>query len=155
MRVLRAVAEEIGKGLLAGFAGTLAMTASSTIEMKLRRRPPSSAPADAAGKVLGIEPRDEQGKRRFGNVVHFGYGTAWGLARAALGAGLCATGLRRSVAPAIGHFLAVWGTELLALPRLGVVPPVRSWGGKEIAIDAFHHLVYAGATDLAYRAIDR
>jgi hypothetical protein len=42
------VAAAVGKGLFAGAAGTAAMTLSSTIEMRLRRRPASSAPADAA-----------------------------------------------------------------------------------------------------------
>jgi hypothetical protein len=32
------------------------MTVSSTVEMKLRGRKPSDAPARAAAKVLGVEP---------------------------------------------------------------------------------------------------
>ena len=67
MKVLRVIATEVGRGLIAGFVGAVAMTIASTLEMKLRKRPPSSAPADAAGKVLGIQPRDEKGKRRFSN----------------------------------------------------------------------------------------
>jgi hypothetical protein len=43
-------ASAVGKGLFAGAAGTVAMTASSTLEAKLRERGSSSAPADAAGK---------------------------------------------------------------------------------------------------------
>jgi hypothetical protein len=38
------------------------MTLSSTIEMKLRGRPASSTPAQAAAKVLGVEPVDEEAK---------------------------------------------------------------------------------------------
>src|SRR6476646_1031960 len=83
MKLLRAIATEVGSGLLAGLAGAAAMTIASTIEMKLRRRPPSTAPADAAGKVLHVQPRDDQGKQRFGTLVHYAYGTAWGLGRAA------------------------------------------------------------------------
>src|SRR4051812_11037141 len=44
----------IAKGLLAGFCGTAAMTLSSALEENLRGREPSTAPADAAAKVLGI-----------------------------------------------------------------------------------------------------
>ena len=33
-----------------------------------------------------------------------------------------------------------------AAPTGRVAPPVKAWGGKEIAIDAFHHAVYAAAT---------
>ena len=98
MKVLRMAAAEIGRGLVAGFVGTVAMTIASTIEMKLRGRPPSGAPAAAAGKVLGVQPRDEAGKRRFSNAVHFAYGTSWGLGRAAVGGLLCAFGVRRALA---------------------------------------------------------
>jgi hypothetical protein len=154
MKRARGIAYEIGRGLLAGLAGTVAMTISSTIEMKLRRRPPSDAPARAAGKVLGVRPRDEAGRRRFGNAVHFGYGTSWGLARAAIGSSLNAANARPPgvVAPAL-HFALVWGAAAVMLPSLGVAPPVRKWGAKEIAIDVFHHAVYVAATDAAYRAL--
>jgi hypothetical protein len=155
MKVLRMVAAEIGRGLAAGFVGTVAMTIASTIEMKLRGRPPSSAPATAAGKVLGVQPRDEAGKRRFSNAIHFAYGTSWGLGRALVGGLLCGFGVRRALAAPAAHFLAVWGTELAMLPALRVTPPAWRWGAKEIAIYAFHHGVYVIATDAAYRALGR
>ena len=41
------------------------------------------------------------------------------------------------------------------LPALAVAPPFWRWGAKEVAIDAFHHLVYAGTTGVAYAALDR
>jgi hypothetical protein len=31
---------------------------------------------------------------------------------------------------------------LVTLPMFDVAPPVAMWGGKEIAIDVWHHLVY-------------
>jgi hypothetical protein len=155
MRLLRTIALELGKGLMAGLAGTIAMTLSSTLEQKLRRRPPSSTPADAMGKVLGMQPRDEAGKRRFATAAHFGYGTMWGLGRAVIGRVLGAARLTDARVPALAHFAAVWGTELLTLPRLEVVPPLRRWGAKALALDAFHHGVYVSFTDLAYRALDR
>jgi hypothetical protein len=46
------VAAAIGKGLVAGAAGTAAMTVSSALEMKARGRKPSSAPAEAATEAL-------------------------------------------------------------------------------------------------------
>lgn len=75
---LGAVAAAVGKGLVAGMAGTAAMTVSSTLEARLRGREPSTTPARAASKVLRVAPVDEQGERRFNNVVHWGYGTGWG-----------------------------------------------------------------------------
>ena len=56
------VASAFGKGIFAGVAGTAAMTLSSTIEMKVRGRPASSTPAQAAAKVLGVEPVGEEAK---------------------------------------------------------------------------------------------
>jgi len=49
------LASSVGKDLFAGAIGTAAMTVSSTLEMKTRGRAASMAPADAAGKVLGID----------------------------------------------------------------------------------------------------
>ena len=144
------VAAGVGKGLFAGVAGTAAMTFSSTLEMKIRGRQASSAPAQAVGKVLGVEPTGEAEGARFSNVVHWGYGTSWGAVRGFIDA----AGLEGPSATA-AHFLTVWCTEQIMLPSLGVAPPFWRWGAKEVAIDAFHHLVYAGATGVAYAALDR
>jgi len=144
------LASGVGKGLFAGAVGTAAMTVSSTLEMKARGRAASTAPADAAGKILGVEPKDEAGKARFSNLVHWGYGTGWGAVRGVIGA----AGLRGAAANA-AHFGAVWGSEQVMLPALGVAPPFWTWGAKEVGIDAFHHLVYAGATGAAYALLDR
>ncbi|MEO7197595.1 MAG: hypothetical protein ABIZ50_03905 [Solirubrobacterales bacterium] len=142
------VASAVGRGLLAGAAGTAAMTASSTLEMKLRHREASSAPADAAGKVLGIQPRNPAGKARFSNVVHWSYGTGWGAVRGLIGAaGL--SGPRATGA----HFATIWPGALVMLPSLGVAPPPWKWGATELGIDAMHHLVYVTATSVAYAAI--
>ena len=144
------VAASVGKGLFAGVAGTAAMTVSSTLEMKIRGRQASNAPAQAAGKVLGVEPTGEAEQARFSNLVHWGYGTSWGAVRGLIGA----AGLEGKEATA-AFFGAVWGTEQVMLPALGVAPPFWRWGAKEVAIDAFHHLVYAGATSVAYVTLDR
>jgi hypothetical protein len=144
------VAASVGKGLFAGVVGTAAMTISSTLEMKLRGRPGSSAPAQAAGKVLGVEPTGEAEEARFSNLVHWGYGTSWGAVRGLIGA----AGLEGPGAAAV-HLGAVWGTEQVMLPALGVAPPFWQWGAKEVAIDALHHLVYTSATGVAYSFLDR
>jgi hypothetical protein len=43
----------------------------------------------------------------------------------------------------------------VTLPALEVAPPIVFWPKKEIAIDLWHHAVYAGATGLAYALIER
>jgi len=141
-------AAAVGKGLVAGAAGTVAMTVSSTLEAKLRKRGSSSAPADAAGKVLGVQSRDEAGEARFGTVVHWAYGTSWDAVRGLLHA----IGMDGGRATAT-HFAAVWGSELAMLPALGVAPPPWESEPKEVAIDAVHHAVYAIATGLAFAAL--
>ena len=144
------VAGSLGKGLVAGAVGTAAMTVSSTLEMKLRKREGSTAPADAAAKLLGIKPEGEDEKARFSTMVHWGYGTGWGSVRGLLSG----VGLRGKPAW-LAHLGVVWGSELVMLPALEVAPPIKEWGAKELAIDAFHHAVYAAATGLAYVVLDR
>src|SRR5437762_3304968 len=116
MKLRNMVALEIGRGLLSELAGKAAMNLARTIEMKVRHRAASAAPANAARRVLGIQPRDQAAEARLANLVHWSYGTLWGLARAALAP-------TRRAAPAL-HFAAVWGASLVALPALDVAPPI-------------------------------
>ena len=151
MKTAEEVASSIGKGLVAGFAGTAAMTISSTLEARLRGRQPSSAPARATAKVLGIASfEDGLAQARFNDLSHWGYGTSWGIARGLL----AAVGLSPTVATA-AHGAAVWGSAQAMLPALEIAPPFVFWGKKEVAIDLFHHAVYATATGLAYSLVDR
>lgn len=144
------MAAAVGKGLFAGVAGTGAMTISSTVEMKLRGREASSAPVDAATKVLGVQPTGEDEKARLASIVHWGYGTAWGGVR-----GLVEVIGLRGLPAASAHLGMLWGTELIMLPKLEVVPPVKEWGARELAIDALHHGVYAAATSLTFAFLTR
>jgi hypothetical protein len=142
------VALRLGKGLIAGLAGTAAISLSQAIEMKLSHRPPSTTPADAAGKVLGVQPRSERDKGRFATLVHWAYGTAWGLVRAALDGGR----RERMWAPLV-HLAVVQGAAMVMLPSLDVAPPVRQWGAGVIGKEIVHHTVYAAAADATYRAL--
>ncbi len=143
------IASAIGKGLFAGAVGTAAMTISSTIEQRIRGREPSTTPVKAVEEALPIEVEEEK-EEKVSNLVHWAYGTAWGAPRGIL----AALGLPPRVATGL-HFAAVWGAALFTLPRLKATPPVREWGGKEIAIDAWHHAVYAVAAGAAFSWIDR
>jgi hypothetical protein len=146
---IETLANSIGKGLVAGFVGTAAMTVSSTVEAKLRKRAPSSAPARATAEMLGIkEFEDEIAKARFNDLSHWGYGTSWGILRGLL----AATGMTPKVATA-AHGAAIYGAAQVTLPALEIAPPLVFWPKEEIAIDAFHHLVYATATGVAYELL--
>ena len=143
------IAGAIGKGLMAGFAGTAAMTVSSTVEAKLRGRAASSAPARATAKMLGIkEFEDDRSSARFNDLSHWGYGTGWGVVRGLL----AATGMSPKAATA-AHGAAIYGAAQVTLPALEIAPPAVFWPKEEIAIDAFHHAVYAAATGAAYELI--
>jgi hypothetical protein len=149
MKTVEKVASSVGKGLFAGFAGTAAMTVSSTLEARLRGRAPSTAPARATAKMLGIKSfEDGVAQARFNDLSHWGYGTGWGVVRGLLDA----AGLPPRQATA-AHGAAVWGGAQVALPALDIAPPSVFWPKQEIAIDAFHHLVYAVATGIAYSLI--
>jgi hypothetical protein len=149
MRIAEKLANNIGKGLVAGLAGTAAMTVSSTLEARLRHREPSSAPARATAKVLGIASfENEIAQARFNDLSHWGYGTGWGVVRGLLDA----VGLPPRAAT-LAHGAAVWGSAQVALPALDIAPPAIFWAPREIAIDAFHHTVYAVATGIAYELL--
>ena len=149
MTRLDTLATAIGRGLVAGFAGTAAMTVSSTLEARLRGRAFSTAPARATAKVLGIREFDSDlAQARWNDLSHWGYGTGWGVLRGLLGA----TRMSQRQAT-LAHGAAIYGAAQVTLPALEIAPPSIFWGPKEIAIDALHHAVYAVATGAAYEAI--
>jgi len=144
------IAGSVGRGLAAGLVGTGVMTLVQMLEMKLKDREGSSAPADAVERVLDIEPRTDEAEDRLTQLSHFAYGTAWGGVRGLLGG----MGVPGAVATPL-HLGMVWGAAATMLPRLGIAPPVKEWGAEGIANDAMHHAVYAMATGVAYGWLER
>lgn len=140
----------LGIGLVAGFVGTAAITASQLIEMRLRGRKPSKSPVKAVSKVFEIHPDDERAEDRLNTLAHWGYGTSWGAVRGIM----TAFGFRGPWADVV-HWGAVQGTALVMLPGLKVAPPVREWGVTEIVIEGVHHAVYATAVGLTSDALCR
>lgn len=138
----------IGIGVMAGIVGTAAITISQMIEMKIDKREPSSAPADAVSKVLDMQPTDEEKKAKVSEQIHWAYGTSWGIVRGLISL----TGLKGWKAT-LAHFAAVWGTENVMLPSLDLAPPATEESAKTISIDGLHHAVYAVAAGLAFDAI--
>lgn len=167
-------ANVLGKGLVAGFAGTVAITLSQMIEMQLTNRGSSNAPMKVAKNVLGVEPkgqaaleaekRDPESERneeelkqsiaenaeQFSQFLHFLYGTGWGIARSLLGM----AGLKGAPASVV-HFGAIWGAAQVMLPAADASKPITKWSPKQIAVDVGHHAVYACAAGAVYDAMDR
>jgi hypothetical protein len=139
----------IGKGLLAGLAATAAITLSQLIEMKITKREPSEAPVKVVSETVGAKPAHKEDKEKLSQEIHWAYGTAWGISRGIIGL----TGLK-GLPAALVHFGAIWGSSLIILPQFKAAPPITEEEPKAIAIDAFHHAVYAVTATLVYDAID-
>ncbi|HXD77126.1 MAG TPA: hypothetical protein VN616_04925 [Puia sp.] len=138
----------VGVGLLAGLAGTVAITVSQTIEMKLSKRGPSTVPADAAGKALDIRPTSQEAKSRLSHQVHWAYGTGAGVTR-----GLMSLAGLKGWPATLAHFSAIWTGSMLILPALDLAPPVQERKPGPLLIDGLHHAVYAAAAGIVFDAI--
>jgi hypothetical protein len=126
------------------------MTIAQVIEMKTKNRPASTAPAQAVEKILDIDVADEHAAQRLSQLTHFAYGSAWGLARGAMGA----LGMRAASANSV-HLLLVWGAALAMLPSLGLAPPVTKWSRAQVVEDFGFHALYAIATGVTFEWLER
>jgi hypothetical protein len=133
----------IGRGLAAGFAGTVALTLSQRIEMRISGRPPSDLPAQVAEGLFRISA---SGRRRelVATAAHWINNTSSGLSRAALGV----AGLRGAPAAA-GTFVLYLGGEALLFRSLGFEPAALRH------VDVLHGAVYAASTSSAYELLER
>lgn len=139
---------DVPAALLAGLAGTAAITLSQMLEQKLSGREESRTPAKGAERATGVEPESDAAEARLSNVTHWAYGTG-------LGASLVA--LRRVDEPARSalFFAGVWGLALALESFANPEEPVTEWGAQALATDLGHHIVYAGAATLAFALLQR
>jgi hypothetical protein len=137
-------AHHLGRGIVAAAAGTAAMTISSTLEMKLRGRPPSDAPGKAVTKLLHVDVRDDLATGRLPTIAHVMTGLSLGAVRGVLGfAGVGE--------PAF--FTVSMVPDTVGLAALGIAPPPWQWPKVEVAVSVLHHAVFAAATDTVYRRL--
>ncbi len=135
----------LGAGILSGLAGTAAITAAQSIEMKLTGRSPSDTPVRAAEKALAIAPAVQERKGQVNNLIHWCYGVVWGLFRTLL----AITGVR-GLRAVLAHFIALWAAGMALLPALKVSTPPWKWGAKSLLIDGLLHGVYAAGAGAAF-----
>lgn len=142
------LAVSLGKGALAGVAGTGVMTAfQKFVEMPITGRDDSYAPADFAQKVLGVKARGRKKRKRLNLIAHYGIGSGWGIAHAlATRRGLSG---QRAVGAAFG---AVYSGDVLLNTALGLYKPWE-WSMKDTAIDVIDKLVQAEAAGAIYSAL--
>ena len=139
------------RGMLAGLAGTVGMTAfQKLVEMPLTGRADSFAPADFAQKLLPLHPSTPAARRRLNLVTHFALGAGlWGTAYGAAAiAGLRGQQAVNSV------FGVVYTGDLLLNTALGLYRP-RQWTARDWAIDLADKYVQAQATGAVFdRTLD-
>lgn len=139
-----------GRGVLAGLAGTVVMTAfQKLVEMPLTGRGDSYAPADFAERVLPIHPETDGGRWRLNYATHLALGTMWGSAYGlAARAGLHG---KRAVAVVFG---TVYTGDVVLNTALGLYQPSK-WTRRDWAIDIGEKLLQAAATGVVFdRALD-
>jgi hypothetical protein len=154
----------IARGLLAGVAGTGAMTAYQKALSRASNDEsddtPSEdpwqdapAPAQVAKRVLEgvfhVEVTPAQ-IPLLANVMHWAYGTAWGSAYGVLQGTLRTRALL--LGPAFGA--GVWAASYAALVPMGIYRPPWRYAPNELAMDLSYHLVYGTGAALAYEALD-
>ncbi len=137
--------ETIGRGVVAGLAGTVVMTGfQQLVEMPLTGRGASYAPADFAEKVTPLRTRSPRGRRRLNWVVHFALGTMWGAAY-----GLAAVRGLRGQRAVHAVFGAVYVGDVAANTALGLYRPLQ-WSARDVLIDVLDKYVQAQATGTVF-----
>jgi uncharacterized membrane protein len=150
--MLRSLLGDLGTGVLAGIAGTAAMTIAQGAEFVLTDTEPSSLPADVVDKLkrkAGQGRLKRKHRRAANQAMHWLYGTSWGIPY-----GLVAG--HTKIAPEVSgpiFGLLVWGAALAHEPALGLsdVPWKRSL--ESLGSEAFFHLVYGIGAGAAVRAV--
>lgn len=136
----------IAIALAAGAAGTAAMTLSEALEQRLtdRRRPRTAA--SVAENVTGADAGTGEGRETTSSSLHWVYGTG-------LGAALLPLEGVSEPYRSLTFLGGVYGAGL-ALESLADTDEAPSKGTTaEFGADFVHHLVYAGATMLAYNGL--
>jgi hypothetical protein len=156
------------RGVVAGAIGTVAMDAvwyaryrkgggeGAFLDWDITRDVPSwddaSAPGQVGRKILEAVTRRPVPVERAAaltNVMHWGYGATWTAAY-----GLLVRGRARRPAwhgPAFGA--AVWSSDYVSLPLLGIYEPIWTYDVQTLYRDLSAHLVFGAAADLALRLL--
>jgi hypothetical protein len=138
----RSLATNVGRGVLAGVAGSVVMTAfQKLIEMPITGREDSHQPAKLAQKLLPVQPSGAAELKRLNYAAHTTLGAMWGAAY-----GVAAhQGLRGPRAVA-ATFAAIYTQDVVMGTALGLGKPPWQWSRQEWTIDIVDKLVNVAAT---------
>jgi hypothetical protein len=109
-----------------------------------------SAPAQVGRRLyegFTQRPLDGRWARLTNNVMHWGYGVAWGSALGVLAGSLPRRRLLEG--PVFGA--SVWASSYVVLPLAGLYKPIWRYSVGELAPDLAAHLIYGTVTDSAVR----
>lgn len=136
----------VGRGLVAGAIGTVALTLAEKVEMKLTGRAPSTVPGQVGTKLTGHDPAADPARvARLDPVVHWAHGIGLGAVRG----GLDRAGLSPAAAT-LAFFPMVFGGDAALYRALGIARTPWRWTRAELATDLFGKAVLAFATSGAY-----
>lgn len=139
----------VGRGMVAGALGTVAMTVTQRVEMVVSGREPSTVPGQVGAHLIpGKDPDDDTDVQQLNAGVHWGHGIAMGAVRGLLGA----AGVTGPAASAV-HFGLLWVSDAVLYKWLGIAEVPWRWTGREIVTDVTHKGVYAAVTGAAYDAL--
>ncbi|MDP9444500.1 MAG: hypothetical protein M3P83_09225 [Actinomycetota bacterium] len=131
----------IGRGVLAGVAGTVVMTAfQKLVEMPITGREESYAPADLVERVLPVHPTTPEGRKRLNYATHLALGGMWGTAY-----GIAATAGLRGQKAVNTVFATVYTGEVILNTALGLYQPTQ-WSAEDWIVDIVDKYVQAQAT---------
>ncbi|SFP96799.1 hypothetical protein SAMN05421810_10448 [Amycolatopsis arida] len=158
------LARTAGEGVLAGFAGTTAMTVTAAVYA--RRRGPlepdesgtlpvidfdnSDHVVIAAARLLRLKPRTPAARRALFHLVHWGYGSAVGIGRQLIGRVVPGEFAGTAV-----FYLATQAMAVTVFPLAGDTPPPWRWSREQRATSVVGHLVYAGTVGAVLAALRR
>jgi hypothetical protein len=155
---MASVTRNVWWGVVAGAAGTTALTAVTYVDMALRGRPASSTPQqtiERAAALVGVSlPHDERTRDALMSGLGAVLGALAGVgAGAALGAVRGLTGHPRSTT---GTIATAWAMAMVIgngpMTVLGVTDP-RRWTSADWAADIPPHVAYAVAAGVTFEAL--
>jgi hypothetical protein len=141
----------VGRGLVAGAIGTIALTLAERAEMAVTGRKASTFPGQVGVKLSGRDPASSpELVEKLNPMVHWAHGIALGPVRGLLD--------RAGMGPAAATLVfvpMVWGGDAALYRALGLAPEPWRWTPGELATDLFGKSVLAVSTSVAYSLLDR
>ena len=142
------LAVNVGRGALAGVAGSVVMTAfQKLVEMPLSEREDSYGPAELAEKLLPVKASSDGGRKLLNYATHTSLGAMWGAAY-----GVAASRGLRGPRGAAATFAAIYSQDLVMISLLGLSKP-WTWSRKDWTIDVLDKVVVIAATGAIFDRI--